>query len=370
MCGASQKLVEAKLKRMFAEGAAERAAARAPAAEPRAVAAAEPAAADGASASASADAHMAALLEEVELEGECAGGLASAAARQKKKKKRRERRPADDEQAGGGGAEGGGRGSGVAGADAGANVDMEQGAAGRSEPAAHATPSAPAKTPRPGSAGSANGSTFVATAPAEAPAAWPAESARARPAGSGPGSEAGGTLGASGAIGGAGSSIANGGAELSRSSSHASSSVRADGGAPHPLSQRAPSLLIVLGIGLALPDLLMTFLPSKRSSGHGNLPGEASLPLGTIGRCVKGAPHGQPEQWVRAQHIFALPGAPEAAAETAAKADAAQPAQAAARAALDAAIAQALHMLDLAGGARGSQVPSVARDVTALNHEP
>ncbi len=46
----------------------------------------------------------------------------------------------------------------------------------------------------------------------------------------------------------------------------------------------------------------------------------------------------------------------EAAATLAAAADTAQPLQIQARAALDAAIAQALHMLDLAGGARGSEV--------------
>ncbi|KAK9843794.1 hypothetical protein WJX81_006749 [Elliptochloris bilobata] len=90
-----QKLVEAKLKRMAAEGAAERAAGRTTAAEPPAVAAVE--CAEGASASA--DAHMAALLEEVELEGE---GGATAAARRKRKKKK-ERRPAEDELPGDGG---------------------------------------------------------------------------------------------------------------------------------------------------------------------------------------------------------------------------------------------------------------------------
>ena len=44
------------------------------------------------------------------------------------------------------------------------------------------------------------------------------------------------------------------------------------------------------------------------------------------------------------------------AATLAAAADTAQPLQIQARAALDAAIAQALHMLDLAGSARGSEV--------------
>jgi len=220
--GNQQKLVEAKLRKVAAEGAEERARARQLAADPAAApSAAAGTARDGgggaggvgggvaqAASAARADANMAALLEEVEQEGE--GGRGAAAAARRRKKKKRERRPPD-------GAERGDE------AEPGADAEAAPGAP---EPEAPPAPHARAGAEERERAADAG-------RPALAPAAALVTAVRGGSAGPADGACESGDAAAPGSAataGGAASAAAAPTAELTRGGSHASGSGRANGG--------------------------------------------------------------------------------------------------------------------------------------------